>query len=110
VSTLKTALLGLGVWMASAWLTFGAIVAIGSLERSSGAYKQRVAFSEFLADVEAGRVEDVRVEGRVATFRLRRDQRTIVLQTVGPFDDRDQVRALRPDDPGAPAPKVTFER
>src|SRR5271166_3412292 len=100
MSTLKTVLLCVGVWFGSAWLTIAAFVLASSFEQSCRKGKlQPVAFSEFLADVEAGRVDEIRVEGRAATFRLRSNGRTSERQTVGPFGDREQVRALRPADP-----------
>jgi hypothetical protein len=109
MSTLKTALLGSGMWLASAFLTFGILVFAGDASRG-GDRKQRVAFSEFLAMVEDGHVETVRVSGRAATFRLLQDGRTVEGRTLGPFEDRAQVLALRPSNPALPAPKVEFEK
>jgi hypothetical protein len=106
MSALKTVLLCLGVSVGSIFATLGVIVTL------SGARSREVrmpyAFSEFLAEVEAGHVEEIHVKGRVATFRLR-GSRGVERQTIGPLEDREEALNLRPVDPAAPAPKITVE-
>jgi hypothetical protein len=109
MATLKTVLLCVFVWLASAFLTAAAFVTVSSLPGSER--RQQVAFSEFLAEVDQGKVDEIRVSGRVATFRRVEDgKHSRELETVGPLDDRAQVLALRPSRPDSPAPKITFER
>ncbi len=70
-----------------------------------GERKMRVAFSEFLAMVEEGHVDEIRVSGRVYAFHV---DSGATQETFGPaILDPAQVRALRPADPGRAAPTVS---
>jgi hypothetical protein len=63
----------------------------------------RVAFSEFLLDVEAGRVDQLAVSGRIYTFRAG----SRVQETVGPKVDASELASLHSSNPALPAPKIT---
>jgi hypothetical protein len=108
MSRVKTVLLGVGVWWASALATFAVLA--GALAPSKGEQRTRVAFSEFLLEVESGRVQEIRVKGRVATFRVTADGHSVERETVGPLEDKEATLNLRPTDPAAPSPKITWEK
>jgi hypothetical protein len=112
MSPIKTALLCFVVWIVSALLAFAAIVLPDVVSRAGPERPQPVAFSDFLAEVDAGRVTEIHVKGRTATFRLRSDSPkiSVVKEAVGPFDDEPAIRALRPTRPDDPPPTVSFEK
>lgn len=70
----------------------------------------RVSFAEFLGDVHAGRVEEVRIDGTDYAFWKLVDGRRVDERTTGPRAGIAQVRALRPSDPLASPPRVFFTR
>ena len=71
-----------------------------------------VAYSDFVTEVRAGRVEEIHIRGRDITYRMkdRGDGRPTVKATVGPIPDQALVESLKPDDPNAPLPKIIFEK
>jgi hypothetical protein len=73
--------------------------------------KMPVAYSDFIAEVRAGKVDEIRVHDREITFREKRDDgRSVVRETVGPVPDQAFLDSLKPADPNAPPPKVYFEK
>jgi cell division protease FtsH len=71
-----------------------------------------VAYSDFLAEVHAGRVEEIHIHDREIRYRLRSPdaRRSTVRETVGPIPDQALIETLKPTDPNAPLPKITFEK
>jgi hypothetical protein len=70
-----------------------------------------VAYSEFLAEVHAGHVEEIRIHEREVTFRVDDSSgRAVTKETIGPIPDQALVDSLKPDDPSVPLPKVHFEK
>ncbi len=71
-----------------------------------------VAYSDFLAEVHAGHVEQISVRDREYRFRTRPEggQASVVREAVGPVADQALVSSLKPDDPSLPPPKIYFER
>jgi len=70
----------------------------------------RVAFSELLAELDHGRIDEIQVDGRAYRFRVH-DQssgRTVEHEAYGPALKAAQVEQLRPADPSRPAPQVTI--
>lgn len=75
--------------------------------------KLPVAYSDFLAEVHAGHVDEIRIHDREITFRVHdpsNPTRRIVKETVGPIPDQALVASLKPDDPNLPLPKIFFEK
>lgn len=70
-----------------------------------------VAYSDFVSEVHAGRVEEIKIRDREITFLTRAPGgRTIVKETVGPAPDQALIESLKPDDPSKPLPKIYFEK
>ncbi|HSO40225.1 MAG TPA: ATP-dependent metallopeptidase FtsH/Yme1/Tma family protein [Labilithrix sp.] len=70
-----------------------------------------VAYSEFLAEVHAGHVDEIRIHDREVTFRIHDSSgRVVTKETIGPIPDQALVASLKPDDPSLPLPKVYFEK
>ena len=106
---MKTALQCVGVAIASVILTAVVLFAIGLARDAKRAPAHpRVAFSDLLAEIDHGRVDDVRIEGRVYTYRIKGAPEPSAHEAIGPTGDESVVRALRPSDPSLPAPKVTL--
>jgi cell division protease FtsH len=76
--------------------------------------KMPVAYSDFISDVHAGKVEEILIHDREIRFRVRSDAnpqgRSVVKETVGPIPDQAMVDSLKPTDPSAPRPKIVFEK
>ena len=69
-----------------------------------------VAYSELLAEVHAGHVEEIRIHEREVTFRVHDSSgRAVTKETIGPIPDQALVDSLKPDDPSLPL-KVYFEK
>ena len=107
---LRTVLLALFSFVGSVFLTLFLILLVGGAFTAARETRVPVAFSDFLADVDAGKVTEIHVSGRSATFLVARDGRQEERRTVGPFDERDAVLALRPKESDLPAPKITFAK
>lgn len=70
-----------------------------------------VAFSDFVAEVHAGQVDEIKIRDREITFRTHdANGRTVTKETVGPAPDQALVASLKPDDPDKPLPKIYFEK
>jgi len=72
-----------------------------------------VAFSQFLAEVHAGHVEEVKIKDREYTFRVRAGDNaktTTQQEAIGPTADEKLLETLKPDAKDAPAPKIYFEK
>jgi hypothetical protein len=66
-----------------------------------------VAFSDFLVDVDTGRVASVEIRGQVYTYERRDGEgRTSTRETIGPRIDVAELRTLRPSDPSLPPPTI----
>src|SRR5262249_22558898 len=72
---------------------------------------QPVAFSELLAEIDAGHIEEIRIKNQRYTFRLRGSDpnSTITREAIGPAATETDAPALKPSDPGLSAPKLVFE-
>jgi hypothetical protein len=80
------------------------ILIVGLAEKPRTA--QEVTFDELTRDLESGEVQEIRIEERTYSYRVRGSQK----RTVGPLPTLASVRALRPTRPELLAPKVWFER
>jgi cell division protease FtsH len=73
--------------------------------------KQPVSYSDFMIEVHAGKVEDIKIHDREITFRVRGENgHSVVKETVGPVPDQALFDSLKPTDPNVPPPKVFFEK
>src|SRR6185437_14705302 len=78
--------------------------------------KQPVPFSEFLNEVHAGHVEEIRIKDREYTFRLRTTGpdgakgTSPQKETIGPVADEKLLDELKPENKDVAPPKVTFEK
>ncbi len=75
--------------------------------------KQPVAFSEFLDEVHAGRVEEISIKEREYAFRVHAgegNKATVQKETVGPVADERLLTSLKPDNKEAKAPRIKFEK
>jgi cell division protease FtsH len=71
----------------------------------------QVAYSEFITDVHAGKVSEIRIHDRDIRFRvIGSEGRAAVKDTVGPIPDQALLESLKPTDPNAPLPKIYFEK
>ena len=71
-----------------------------------------VAYSDFITDVHAGKVDEIVIRNRDIRYRLRAadSARGAIRETVGPIPDQALVESLKTTDPGAPQPKIIFEK
>lgn len=71
-----------------------------------------VPYSDFMAEVHAGNVLEIRIHDREIQYRSRgADGRPSPLKsTTGPVPDQHLYDSLKPDDASAPPPKVYFEK
>ncbi len=75
--------------------------------------RQPVAFSEFIAEVHAGHVDEVKIKDREYSFRVRTGdtaKTAVQKEAVGPSADEQLLETLKPDNKEAPAPKIYFEK
>jgi cell division protease FtsH len=77
----------------------------------------QASYSDFLADVRAGRVEEIRIHDRDVDYRIRRSDAAPagsagqqIRHTVGPVPDQAFLDSLKPADPNQPPPKIVFEK
>jgi hypothetical protein len=84
---------------ATLWLV---LVFLSPSERVS-----HVSFDELTSDVAAGRVDEVRIDKRVYTCRVRGEP--LRKQATGPEPTLARVLAFRPSDREKAPPKVFFE-
>lgn len=71
-----------------------------------------VAYSDFIADVHAGKVDEIVIRNRDIRYRLRPvdNARGAIRETVGPVPDQALVESLKTTDPSAAQPKIIFEK
>jgi ATP-dependent Zn protease len=70
-----------------------------------------VAYSDFVSEVRAGKVEEIQIRDREYRYRLKStDGRLVLKETIGPPTDDKCFASLRPDDPNLPAPRISFEK
>jgi ATP-dependent Zn protease len=82
-----------------------------TFDGAPGERKTLVAYSDFLAEVRAGRVSEITINDREYTYRTTgKDGQVFVKTAVGPAPNQATIDSLKPDDPSKPAPKVTFEK
>jgi cell division protease FtsH len=75
--------------------------------------KQQVAFSEFVTEVHAGHVDEIRIKDREYVFRVHGQEgskATIQKEAVGPVADEKLLETLKPEKSDAPLPKIYFEK
>src|SRR3954462_15391609 len=75
--------------------------------------KVPVAFSDFVNEVHAGRVDEIRIKDREYTYRLKGadpGKGGGTKEAVGPLADEKLVDNLKPTDPATQPPKVFFEK
>src|SRR3954453_9346496 len=75
--------------------------------------KVPVAFSDFVNEVHAGRVDEIRIKDREYTYRIKGADPTKgggTKEAVGPLPDEKLLETLRPDAKEANAPKIFFEK
>ncbi|HEX7603521.1 MAG TPA: ATP-dependent zinc metalloprotease FtsH [Polyangiaceae bacterium] len=75
--------------------------------------KTPVAFSDFVSDVHAGKVDEVKIKDHEYSYRVRTGdgaKTTTQKEAVGPLADQALVDTLKPDQKDAPAPKIFFEK
>jgi cell division protease FtsH len=77
--------------------------------------KQPVAFSEFVNEVHAGHVDEIRIKDREYNFRVHAADgankgAAVQKEAVGPVADEKLLETLRPDVKESPVPKVYFEK
>ncbi|HEY8076707.1 MAG TPA: hypothetical protein VIF62_21425 [Labilithrix sp.] len=88
--------------------TFAAYVVYATIsDAATKPRRPRVAFSDFVAEVEAGRVGEIRVRGNVYVFDVAGT--TATREAIGPAATRAELETLRPSDPSRPAPKLVVE-
>jgi hypothetical protein len=72
-----------------------------------------VAYSEFLAEVHAGKVVEIRIRDREYRYRTDAkgpDGHLVVKAAIGPVPDQALVDSLKPDDKDKAPPKIVFDR
>jgi cell division protease FtsH len=75
--------------------------------------KPPVAFSEFVSEVHAGKVDEITIKDREYSFRVHTadgSKTTTQKDTVGPAADEQLLQTLKPDNKDAPQPKIKFEK
>ena len=75
--------------------------------------KQPVAFSEFISEVHAGKVDEIKIKDREYTFRVHTDgaaKQTVQKEAIGPTADGALLQTLKPDNKEAAAPKIYLEK
>jgi len=75
--------------------------------------KQPVAFSEFVNEVHAGHVDEVKIKDREYTFRVHSgdpSKGAVSKEAIGPLADEALLATLKPESKDAPAPKIYFEK
>ena len=75
--------------------------------------RSAAAFSEFLNEVHAGHVEEIRIKDREYSYRVKGtdgSKATTQREAIGPLADEALLAQLKPEDKTKEAPKVTFEK
>ena len=68
-----------------------------------------VPYSDFLAEVHAGKVLEIRVHDTRYRFLSKGPNGLMRRQAIGPKADSATAASLKPDDPAASAPTLRFE-
>ncbi len=110
---LKFVLFGLGGWVLLIALFLAIWQFLAPTDR-----KVPVPYSTFLDEVHAGRVQEIRVQGRDIDYRLvapegssaSPQQLPATRHTTGPVPDQAFLDSLKPTDASKPAPKIFFEQ
>jgi cell division protease FtsH len=75
-----------------------------------GDKSKTAAWSEFINDVHAGNVEEIKIKDHEYSYRVHTDPKTTVQkEAVGPIADQALIDSLKPDNGGA-KPKITFDK
>ena len=72
-----------------------------------------VAFSDFVAEVQQGKVDEIKIKDREYTYRIRGADPSKggnVKEAVGPLADEALLATLKPEQKDQPAPKIFFEK
>jgi hypothetical protein len=70
-----------------------------------------VAYSDFLTEVHAGTVDEIAIRNRDIRYRVRVEGgHHLTKETIGPIPDQALLDTLKPTDPSAAPPKISFER
>jgi cell division protease FtsH len=75
--------------------------------------KAPVAFSDFVSEVKQGKVDEIKIRDHDYSYRVRGSEPGKPggwRDVVGPVADEKLLESLKPSDPAAPAPKVSFEK
>jgi cell division protease FtsH len=75
--------------------------------------KQPVAFSDFVSEVHAGRVDEIKIKDREYTYRLKGadpQKGGGTKEAIGPLADEALLQNLKPDAKDAQPPKIYFEK
>jgi cell division protease FtsH len=78
--------------------------------------KQPVAFSEFISEVHAGHVDEIKIKDREYSYRVHTSDApnkagaTTQKEAVGPLADEALLATLKPESKDLPAPKIFFEK
>jgi len=72
-----------------------------------------VAYTDFVSEVHAGRVLEIRIHDREYRYTLDAkgpDGHYPVKETIGPAPDQAVIDSLKPDDKNKSPPKIVFEK
>jgi hypothetical protein len=108
---MRTFLVCAGIWFASTVVTTASWVGYAVVhDAMTRPAHTRVAFSDLLAAIDMGLVEEIRIEGPLYVFRIRTPDggRVATEEAIGPEANEAQINVLRPRDPQLPPPKVVF--
>ncbi|HVH45743.1 MAG TPA: ATP-dependent zinc metalloprotease FtsH [Labilithrix sp.] len=75
--------------------------------------KVPVAFSDFVTEVKQGKVDEIKIKDHEYSYRVRGADQAKGggwREAVGPIADEKLLETLKPEDPKAAAPKVSFEK
>lgn len=74
--------------------------------------KTPVAYTDFVSEVRAGRVDEIVIHDREIRYRTRgaEGRPGSIKETIGPVPDQRMLDTLKPDDPNVPAPKIRLEK
>jgi hypothetical protein len=108
---MRTLLLCIAVAIASCAGTFGAyVLCVTAYDAIRRPPRQPMPFSDLLAMIDDGLVEEIRVEDQIYRFRYKDSSgRVITVESIGPVADKAELEILRPTRPDLPAPKIISE-
>ena len=95
------------------WLMIAAGVVFLLRAKSVAERAQEIPFSELVAEAQAGHVDEVAIQDREYTVKLKQAPGAapgnLTKHALGPVPDKDVLESLKPTAKELPAPKVTFE-